>query len=130
MADEQGGFPHGKGGNHEGQDGWCHAGAPPPGRVPLPRRRLLQGAGTLAVGAVLWPGNAAAASSSHLEQLAAPAAAGRAVPRLDELAGAWMPAGTLLGMPSVNNFHGGLHAGWNLLSFLELTFPPLSLGGE
>ena len=42
------------------------------------------------------------------------------VPPLDQLAGAWMPAGTLFNMPSVNNFHGGLHAGWNLLSFLEL----------
>lgn len=54
----------------------------------------------------------------------------RGLPSLDELAGDWMPVGTLLNMPSVNNFHGGLHAGWNLLSFLELTFPPLSLSGE
>jgi hypothetical protein len=30
----------------------------------------------------------------------------------------------------VNNFSGGLHTGSNLLSFTELTFPPLSLGGE
>jgi hypothetical protein len=53
-----------------------------------------------------------------------------AVPSLDELAGSWMPVGTLLNMPSVNNFSGGLHAGTNLLSFTELSFPPLSLGGE
>jgi concanavalin A-like lectin/glucanase superfamily protein len=53
-----------------------------------------------------------------------------AVPELDELAGEWLPAGTLLNLPSVNNFSGGLHAGSNLLSFTELTFPPLSLGGE
>ncbi|HEY1322420.1 MAG TPA: hypothetical protein VGF32_19335, partial [Streptosporangiaceae bacterium] len=42
----------------------------------------------------------------------------------------WLPAGTLLNLPSVNNFSGGLHTGSNLLSFTELTFPPLSLGGE
>ncbi len=53
-----------------------------------------------------------------------------AVPELDELAGEWLPVGTLLNLPSVNNFSGALHAGSNLLSFTELTFPPLSLGGD
>lgn len=67
----------------------------------------------------------------------APAAAGsptdtpaRAVPTLDALAGEWMPTATLLNLPSVNNFCGSLHAGSNLLSFTELSFPPLSLGGD
>jgi Concanavalin A-like lectin/glucanases superfamily len=53
-----------------------------------------------------------------------------AVPSLDELAGAWLPTGTLLSMPAVSNGQGSAHAGTNLLSFTELTFPPVSLGGE
>jgi hypothetical protein len=53
-----------------------------------------------------------------------------AVPGLDELAGAWQQAATLLNPPAVSNFHGSAHATANLLSFTELTLPPLSLGGE
>ncbi|MCW3840688.1 LamG domain-containing protein [Micromonospora yasonensis] len=41
-----------------------------------------------------------------------------------------MSTATLLNLPSVNNFSGSLHAATNLLSFTELSFPPLSLGGE
>jgi hypothetical protein len=102
-------------------------------RRALSRRGLLQGAGALAAMMVASQGRAAAmAAESSAPTASGPGAAPApgAVPSLDELAGSWMPVGTLLNMPSVNNFYGGLHAGWNLLSFLELTFPPLSLGGE
>lgn len=110
MADEHGGFSAAGGGH-------------------LSRRGLLQGAGAVAAVLAASQGRAFAATA---KATAGPAAASPAdpVPSLDELAGAWLPTGTLLNMPSVNNFHGGLHAGWNLLSFLELTLPPLSLGGE
>lgn len=127
MADEIGGFSAARGRN--------------PARS-VSRRGLLQGAGAFAAlmaapqdrafGAMSQPpqepAHGAAAPPGRATELAALTPPG--VPPLDQLAGAWMPAGTLLNMPSVNNFHGGLHAGWNLLSFLELTFPPLSLGGE
>ena len=101
----------------------------------LPRRRLLQEAGLVAAGITLGTGPAAASVTGR-ERTSSGAtgrgsgAARRVVPSLDDLAGPWLPAGTLLNMPSASNFHGGLHAGWNILSFLELTFPPLSLGGE
>ncbi|MPZ84303.1 MAG: hypothetical protein GEV28_29465 [Actinophytocola sp.] len=89
------------------------------------RRALLFGtmsvaAAGLAARSVLSPAVAAAQSASP----------GRGVPALDDLAGEWMPTGTLLNLPSVNNFIGSLHAGSNLLSVTELTFPPLSLGGD
>lgn len=101
----------------------------------LSRRVLLRRAGAVTAGAL------AASLAMRLEPAAAAPAAGLtrattdgvpagAVPSLDELAGTWMPVGTLLNMPALNNFHGSLHAGTNLLSFSELTFPPLSLGGE
>jgi hypothetical protein len=98
----------------------------------LSRRGLLQGAGTVAAVLAASQGRAFAATAKAAQPAAGPASAGFAdpVPSLDELAGTWLPAGTLLNMPSASNFRGGLHAGWNLLSFLELTFPPLSLGGE
>lgn len=128
MADERGGFSAAEGHNS--------------GRS-VSRRGLLQGAGAFAALMAAPQDRASAAIPEPPEEKAAHdvvAPSGRAtelavltphgVPTLDQLAGAWMPAGTLLNMPSVNNFHGGLHAGWNLLSFLELTFPPLSLGGE
>lgn len=110
-----------------------HGNFPIPRETALSRRLLLQRAGVVTAGAL------AAAMAGRLEPAAAAPAnklapgdgvpAG-AVPSLDELAGTWMPVGTLLNMPALNNFHGGLHAGTNLLSFSELTFPPLSLGGE
>jgi hypothetical protein len=121
MADERDGFA--------ASDGSWRAGAP------LSRRRLLRGTGTLAAGVTLWPGLLAAATANRPSVTANLPAPGRqpglgAVPALDDLAGGWMPAGTLLNMPSAGNFSGSLHAGWNLLSFLELTLPPLSLSGE
>ena len=103
----------------------------------LSRRTLLRRAGLLSAGAMavplLRPGHAAAARVQQATGVSAPAGqAGPAgaVPGLDDLAGTWMQAGTLLNLPSVSNFHGMLHAGPNLLSFTELTFPPLSMGGE
>jgi hypothetical protein len=122
----------------------------PPRRPAVTRRGLLRwaGAATAGLAAAGWRPASAGASSRRLGPAMngeppppGPAAtlpgAPRAstappgsVPDLDELAGEWMPAGTLLNMPSASNFHGCLHAGTNLLSFTELTFPPLSLGGE
>ena len=114
----------------------------------MSRRTLLQLTGALSVTSALaaaaWP---AAADASQAGQAGQASRAGRAsgtgrddpagrggppqsVPSLDELAGAWMPTATLLNMPSVHNFHGGLAVNPNLLSFSELTFPPLTQGGE
>jgi len=59
-----------------------------------------------------------------------PAIPARPVPALDSLAGQWLQTGTLLNLPSVNNFRGSLHSGSNVLSFTELTFAPLSTGGD
>jgi concanavalin A-like lectin/glucanase superfamily protein len=91
----------------------------------ISRRALLQAlsAGTLGVaaGSVLGLPKATAAPAPG---------AGRPVPKLDDLAGEWQAAPTLLNPPSVNNFVGSLHTTANLLSCGELTFPPLSLGGE
>ncbi|HEY7047803.1 MAG TPA: LamG domain-containing protein [Jatrophihabitantaceae bacterium] len=91
------------------------------------RRTVLRAlsAGTLGVaaGSVLGLPTATAAAASR-------PSAGRPVPKLDDLAGEWQPAPTLLNPPSVNNFVGSLHTTPNLLSCTELTFPPLSLGGE
>ncbi|MFD4972083.1 LamG-like jellyroll fold domain-containing protein [Streptomyces sp. NPDC058424] len=91
----------------------------------ISRRALLRAISAAGAGFAAQPvlGLATAVAQSS-------AAPGRPVPALDELAGEWMPTGTLLNLPSVNNFHGSLHAGSNLLSFTELTFPPLSLGGD
>ncbi len=94
----------------------------------ISRRTLLRavsmGTAGLAAGSVLGYPCAKAAVAPSAD------GGGHGVPSLDELAGEWMATGTLLNLPSVNNFHGSLHAGANLLSFTELTFPPLSLGGE
>ena len=107
------------------------------GSPALSRRGVLRRAGLLSAGAaaapLLRPGRAAAAGAQQAASgsgLAGPAPQSAAVPGLDDLAGTWMPAGTLLNLPSVSNFSGSLHAGSNVLSFLELTLPPLSLGGE
>jgi concanavalin A-like lectin/glucanase superfamily protein len=127
VADEPGGCSAANAVNRAEAGGPPRAGESWTGPASPSRRGLLRGAGALAAAAALGPGRAAAAQ-------AGPSAPGqtaeRAVPGLDELAGAWMSAGTLLNMPSVSNFSGSLHVGANLLSFGELTLPPLSLGGE
>ncbi|WP_165223567.1 hypothetical protein [Aquisphaera insulae] len=51
------------------------------------------------------------------------------VPSLDELAGDWMPTGSLENLPSVCNFAGGVKATDNLTGFTCLTVPPASQGG-
>lgn len=103
------------------------------GQPQLSRRGLLRHAGLLSAGALaasLYQSQQASATPApRLSPASGDVPVGE-LPSLDELAGSWMPVGTLLNMPSVNNFHGALHAGTNLLSFLELTFPPLSQGGE
>src|SRR5256885_13970117 len=82
-----------------------------------------------AASAALWPSGRGAAAGEPPASAAGRDLPAGAVPGLDELAGDWMPAGTLLNLPAVNNFHGGLHASANLLAVTQLTFPPLSLGG-
>jgi len=47
-----------------------------------------------------------------------------AIPTLDEMAGDWLEVANVANMPSVNNFHGGLHVNQDVLSVIWLTFPP------
>lgn len=56
-------------------------------------------------------------------------AAPQGVPTLDELAGDWMEVCTLLNLPSVNNFAGGMKVTDNLTAFTCLTIAPFAQGG-
>jgi Concanavalin A-like lectin/glucanases superfamily len=86
---------------------------------------------TSVLGAAAWPtAEAAGAAQTSQAGQAGPGGPSQPVPSLDELAGTWMPTATLLNLPSVHNFHGGLQVNPNIVSFSELTFPPLAQGGE
>ena len=52
--------------------------------------------------------------------------AGEGVSALDDLAGDWMETASLLNLPPLNNFHGGLKIGSDLASVEFLGFPPFS----
>ncbi|MGW5242200.1 LamG-like jellyroll fold domain-containing protein [Monashia sp. NPDC004114] len=96
-------------------------------------RALSVAASGLAASSLLRPDMAAAAAATTTapgNAAAPPATPARAVPSLDSLAGEWISTGTLMNLPSVNNFHGSLHVSSNLLGASELSFPPLSMGGD
>ncbi len=54
----------------------------------------------------------------------------RAVPTVDELAGKWLEASTLLAMPTINNADGSAEASRGMLSIDNLSFPPITLTGN
>ena len=54
----------------------------------------------------------------------------RAVPAVDELAGKWLEASSLLAMPAINNADGSAEASRGMLSIDNLSFPPITMTGN
>lgn len=54
----------------------------------------------------------------------------RSIPTMDELAGKWLDASTLLAMPAMNNADGSAEASRGMLSVDNLSFPPVTMTGN